>query len=115
MPAGLSFLLTTDPCVHDAATRLTVLNSGWDLQPQHFAVHAGWRRHPLSALSRMGAIRGRMKAAIHALKYDRLHPAAHELGRMLAEAIAQLAEGSARRHAGGPCTAAPLKICREGL
>ena len=33
-----------------------------------------------------------MKAAIHALKYDRLHPAAHELGRMLAEAIAQLAE-----------------------
>jgi len=34
---------------------------------------------------------GRMKAAIHALKYDRLYPAAHGLGRMLAEAIAQLA------------------------
>ena len=33
-----------------------------------------------------------MKAAIHALKYDRLHPAARGLGRMLAEAIAQLAE-----------------------
>jgi ComF family protein len=32
-----------------------------------------------------------MKAAIHALKYDRLHPAARILGRMLAEAIAQLA------------------------
>ena len=32
-----------------------------------------------------------MKEAIHALKYDRLHPAAHRLGRMLAEAIAQLA------------------------
>jgi ComF family protein len=32
-----------------------------------------------------------MKAAIHALKYDRLHPAARRLGRMLAEAIAQLA------------------------
>jgi ComF family protein len=32
-----------------------------------------------------------MKEAIHALKYDRLHPAAHELGRMLAMAIAQLA------------------------
>ena len=32
-----------------------------------------------------------MKAAIHALKYDRLHPAARGLGRMLAEAIAQLA------------------------
>jgi ComF family protein len=32
-----------------------------------------------------------MKAAIHALKYDRLHAAARPLGRMLAEAIAQLA------------------------
>ena len=31
-----------------------------------------------------------MKAAIHALKYDRLHPAARGLGRMLAQAIAQL-------------------------
>jgi len=31
-----------------------------------------------------------MKAAIHALKFDRLHPAAKGLGRMLAEAIAQL-------------------------
>jgi ComF family protein len=34
---------------------------------------------------------GHMKEAIHALKYDRLHPAAHALGGMLAEAIAQLA------------------------
>jgi ComF family protein len=32
-----------------------------------------------------------MRAAIHALKYDRLHPAAGGLGRMLAQAIAQLA------------------------
>jgi ComF family protein len=31
-----------------------------------------------------------MKAAIHALKYDRLHTAAAGLGRMLAQAIAQL-------------------------
>jgi ComF family protein len=38
-----------------------------------------------------GAYRGRMKDAIHALKYDRLHPAAHGLGRLLAESIAQLA------------------------
>ncbi len=38
-----------------------------------------------------GPYQGRMKAAIHALKYDRLHPAARGLGRMLAEAIAQLA------------------------
>ena len=32
-----------------------------------------------------------MKAAIHAFKYDRLHPAARGLGRMLARAISQLA------------------------
>jgi ComF family protein len=38
-----------------------------------------------------GLYQGRMKAAIHALKYDRLHPAARGLGRMLAQAIAQLA------------------------
>jgi ComF family protein len=38
-----------------------------------------------------GTYRGRMKDAIHALKYDRLHPAARGLGRLLAEAIAQLA------------------------
>jgi len=38
-----------------------------------------------------GLYQDRMKAAIHALKYDRLHPAARGLGRMLAEAIAQLA------------------------
>jgi ComF family protein len=37
-----------------------------------------------------GLYQDRMKAAIHALKYDRLHPAAKGLGRMLAEAIAQL-------------------------
>jgi ComF family protein len=38
-----------------------------------------------------GAYQGRMREAIHALKYDRLHPAARGLGKMLAEAIAKLA------------------------
>jgi ComF family protein len=38
-----------------------------------------------------GLYQDRMKAAIHALKYDGLHPAASGLGRMLADAIAQLA------------------------
>jgi ComF family protein len=38
-----------------------------------------------------GLYQKRMKEAIHALKYDRLHPAARGLGRMLAEAMAQLA------------------------
>lgn len=38
-----------------------------------------------------GLYDGRMKSAIHALKYDRLHPAARGLGRMLAAAIARFA------------------------
>jgi ComF family protein len=38
-----------------------------------------------------GIYQDRMKSAIHALKYDRLHPAAHRLGKMLAQAIAKLA------------------------
>jgi ComF family protein len=37
-----------------------------------------------------GTYDGRLRDAIHALKYDRLHPAARKLGTMLAEAIAQL-------------------------
>ncbi len=39
-----------------------------------------------------GPYQDRMKAAIHALKYDRLHAAARGLGGMLAEAIAKLAD-----------------------
>ena len=37
-----------------------------------------------------GTYDGRLREAIHALKYDRLRPAARNLGGMLAEAIAQL-------------------------
>ena len=37
-----------------------------------------------------GTYDGRMRAAIHALKYDRIHPAARRLGAILAAAIAQL-------------------------
>jgi ComF family protein len=37
-----------------------------------------------------GVYDGRMKAAIHALKYDRLHPVARRLGVLLAEAIAKI-------------------------
>ncbi|MGA3373831.1 MAG: ComF family protein [Terracidiphilus sp.] len=39
-----------------------------------------------------GPYEGRMREAIHALKYNRLHAAARGLGRMLAQAIAQLAD-----------------------
>jgi ComF family protein len=38
-----------------------------------------------------GLYQDRMKGAIHALKYDRLYPATRGLGRLLAQAIAQLA------------------------
>ena len=38
-----------------------------------------------------GLYEDRMREAIHALKYERLHPAARGLGRMLAGAIEQLA------------------------
>ncbi len=38
-----------------------------------------------------GPYQDRMRAAIHAFKYEQLHAAANGLGRMLAEAIAQLA------------------------
>jgi len=38
-----------------------------------------------------GTYDGSLRAAIHALKYDRIHPAAARLGSMLAAAIAQLA------------------------
>ena len=38
-----------------------------------------------------GLYEGRMKAAIHAFKYGRMHPAADRLGGMLAQAIAPLA------------------------
>lgn len=51
-----------------------------------------------------GVYQGRMRDAIHALKYGRLHPAAHGLGRMLAQAIAQLA----REAPGQP--AAPVEM-----
>jgi ComF family protein len=37
-----------------------------------------------------GTYDGRLRDAIHALKYDRMHPAARELGAMLAEAMGQL-------------------------
>jgi ComF family protein len=45
---------------------------------------------PFARALSFGTYDGRMRAAIHALKYDRMHPAARRLGSMLATAIAQL-------------------------
>ena len=47
---------------------------------------------PFTRAVSYGLYEGRMRDAIHALKYNRLHPAAHGLGRLLAESIAQLAD-----------------------
>ncbi len=57
-----------------------------------FADPAVWRLRPLCGRWPSGSYQDRMKAAIHSLKYDGLRPAARGLGRMLAEAIAQLAQ-----------------------
>ncbi len=46
---------------------------------------------PFVRAASYGIYQGRMREAIHALKYDRLHGVSNGLGRMLAEAIAQLA------------------------
>jgi ComF family protein len=46
---------------------------------------------PFERAVAFGLYQGRMRDAIHALKYDRLHRIGNELGRMLAEAIAKLA------------------------
>ncbi|MGB8030585.1 MAG: phosphoribosyltransferase family protein [Terracidiphilus sp.] len=45
---------------------------------------------PFARAVSYGVYQGRMREAIHALKYDHLHPAAQGLGGLLAEAIAQL-------------------------
>jgi len=46
---------------------------------------------PFTQAVAYGAYQGRIKEAIHALKYGRLHPAARGLGKLLAEAVAKLA------------------------
>ena len=62
-----------------------------------------------------GLYQGRMKAAIHALKYDGLHPAARGLGRMLAEAIAQLADDAPAEMLVVPVPLHRSKYCPAGL
>jgi ComF family protein len=45
---------------------------------------------PFAQAVAYGVYEGRIKEAIHALKYERLRPAARGLGRLLAEAVAKL-------------------------
>jgi len=56
-----------------------------------------------------------MKAAIHALKYDRLHPAARGLGRMLAEAIGKLAKEAPAEMLVVPVPLHPSKHAQRGF
>ncbi len=62
-----------------------------------------------------GVYQGRMREAIHALKYDRLHPASTGLGRMLAVAIAQLAGEAPSEMLVIPVPLHPSKYAQRGF
>jgi ComF family protein len=62
-----------------------------------------------------GIYQGRMREAIHALKYDRLHPASAGLGRMLAAAIAQLAGDAPTEMLVIPVPLHPSKYAQRGF
>ncbi|MFZ0339125.1 MAG: phosphoribosyltransferase family protein [Terracidiphilus sp.] len=62
-----------------------------------------------------GVYQGRMREAIHTLKYDRLHPASAGLGRMLAEAMAQLAAEAPSEMLVIPVPLHPSKYAQRGF
>jgi len=62
-----------------------------------------------------GPYEGRMRDAIHALKYGGLHPAARRLGEMLAAAVGGLAPPGPGRNAGHSGAAASVEACAKGL
>jgi ComF family protein len=62
-----------------------------------------------------GVYQGRMREAIHALKYDRLHPASTGLGRMLAAAMAQLADEAPAEMLVIPVPLHPSKYAQRGF
>ena len=62
-----------------------------------------------------GPYNGRMREAIHALKYDGLHPAARGLGKLLAQAIAQLAGEAPARMLVVPVPLHRSKYSRRGF
>lgn len=62
-----------------------------------------------------GLYQGRVRDAIHALKYERLHPAARVLGRMLGEAIAQLAGEAPAEMLVIPVPLHPSKYAQRGF
>ncbi len=62
-----------------------------------------------------GVYQGRMREAIHALKYDRLHGISDGLGRMLAQAIAQLAGDAPARMLVVPVPLHATKYAQRGF
>jgi len=62
-----------------------------------------------------GVYQSRMREAIHALKYDRLHPASAGLGRMLSQAIAQLAGEAPAEMLVIPVPLHPSKYAQRGF
>ncbi len=58
-----------------------------------------------------GLYQGRMREAIHALKYDRLHPAAQRAGPDAGRGHRATRRRGSGRDAGGSGAAAPLQIC----
>lgn len=62
-----------------------------------------------------GVYQGRMREAIHALKYDRLHPASAGLGRMLAHAIEQFAGEAPAEMLVIPVPLHPSKYAQRGF
>lgn len=62
-----------------------------------------------------GTYQGRLRDAIHALKYGRVHPASRGLGRMLAEAIATLAAESPKEMLMVPVPLHRSKLSQRGF
>jgi ComF family protein len=62
-----------------------------------------------------GVYQGRMREAIHALKYDRLHPASTGLGRMLAATMAQFASEAPAEMLVIPVPLHPSKFAQRGF
>src|SRR5258708_16667395 len=60
------------------------------MQPPLFCRMCRLAPPPYGRAIAYGPYEDRMRSAIHALKYDRIHGAARNLGHLLAEAIAQL-------------------------
>ena len=62
-----------------------------------------------------GLYQDRMREAIHAFKYDRLHPAARQLGGFLAQAIARLASEAPAEMLVVPVPLHRLKYAQRGF